>query len=96
MFGFKKRAPASRRPTVDVPIYCLMGIIPETFGGMTTVLLQRSSALADIAGRRVEILTKSSSMPDPIQRAEALHDDGRLSSRVGIRNVWWLFAVRGE
>lgn len=89
MFGFKKRAPASRRPTVDVPIYCLMGIIPETFGGMTTVLLQRSSALADIAGRRVEILTKSSSMPDPIQRAEALHDDGRLSSRVGIRNVWW-------
>lgn len=66
-----------------------MGIIPETFGGMTTVLLQRSSALADIAGRRVEILTKSVSMPDPVKRAASLHDDGRLSPRVGIRNVWW-------
>lgn len=53
------------------------------------MLLQRSSALADLAVRRVEILTKSASMPDPVARAEALHADGRLSTRVGIRNVWW-------
>lgn len=87
----RKNAPAAPRPnaSADVPIYCLMGIIPETFGGMTTVLLQRSSALADLAGRRVEILTKSASMPDPTQRAKALHADGRLSAQVGIRNVWW-------
>lgn len=87
----RKNAPAASRPAAapEAPIYCLMGIIPETFGGMTTVLLQRSSALADLAGRRVEILTKSASMPDPAKRADALHADGRLSSQVGIRNVWW-------
>lgn len=72
----------------DIPIFCLMGTVPETFGGMTTVLLQRSSALAELAGRRVEILTKSTSLYDPERRARVLHEDGRLHPLIGIRNVW--------
>ncbi|RCS63897.1 glycosyltransferase [Brachybacterium alimentarium] len=66
----------------------MLSVIPESFGGMVTVALQRSSMFADRGNRKVEILTKSPNMDDPIGRADELHAAGRLSASVPIRNVW--------
>jgi poly(glycerol-phosphate) alpha-glucosyltransferase len=71
-----------------MPIYFFVSVIPESFGGMVTVALQRSSAFADLDHRQVQILTKSPDMGDPGERARDLQESGRLSPRVPIRNVW--------
>lgn len=71
-----------------VPIYELVSIIPETFGGMVTVALQRSSAFADLDDRRIEILTKSPNMVDQAVRTQQLRSTGQISDNVRIRNVW--------
>lgn len=81
MFGRRHLLP-------KVPIYFFVSVIPESFGGMITVALQRSSAFAELDRRKVQILTKSPDMGDPAERARELHEAGRLSSRVRIRNVW--------
>lgn len=61
--------------------------IAEEFGGMTTVVLERSSAFAKVDNRRVEILTLSPEMKDGTREKE-LRSKGHLDRRVKIRNVW--------
>ncbi|RCS81351.1 glycosyltransferase [Brachybacterium alimentarium] len=70
------------------PIYFLVGTIPESFGGMLTVALQRSSTFADLNHQDVTILTRSANMGDPKARARELQSERRLSKRVSIRNAW--------
>lgn len=79
-----------------VPIYVLVSIIPETFGGMITVAMQRASAFADLDNRKVEILTKSPNMVDQKTRTEQLRDAGQISDNVQIRNVWSDLETRSD
>ena len=72
----------------QVPVYILVSIIPETFGGMITVALQRASAFADLDNRKIEILTKSPNMVDQDVRTQQLRRSGQMSDNVRIRNVW--------
>lgn len=68
--------------------YCtLTWGIAEEFGGMTTVVLERSSAFAKEDNRTVEILTLSPEMKDRTRENE-IRAEGRLDRRVKIRNVW--------
>ncbi|MGO2312780.1 glycosyltransferase [Brachybacterium tyrofermentans] len=77
-----------RKYLPQVPIYELVSIIPDTFGGMVTVALQRSSAFADLDGRRIDILTKSPNIVDQDVRTQQLRSTGQISGNVRIRNVW--------
>lgn len=71
----------------NVPIFHLLWGIPESFGGMTTVALQRASLLADADRRRLDVLTLS---PDvsPRTRQRELYLEGLISRRIRIRNLW--------
>lgn len=79
-----------RRPLLpQVPIYGFIGGIPETFGGRTSVCLQRANAFAEIDDRRVEILTLSPKHgTDPESLTDRLRREGRIGDKVEIRNVW--------
>lgn len=79
-----------RRPLLpQVPIYGFIGGIPETFGGRTSVCLQRANAFAEIDDRRVEILTLSPKhATDPESLTARLRQEGRIGDKVEIRNVW--------
>ncbi|WP_423058341.1 glycosyltransferase [Brevibacterium linens] len=67
--------------------YTLTWGIPDEFGGMTTVVLERSSAFARQDNRRIEILTLSADMQTR-NRDEELHEAERIDSRVRVRNIW--------
>lgn len=73
----------------QIPIYVLVSVVPDSFGGLTTAALQRSSAFADVGRRRIDVLTKSDAMSDPAVRTRELRRAGRISSGVRIRNVWF-------
>ncbi|WP_061941973.1 glycosyltransferase [Brevibacterium ravenspurgense] len=84
--------PSSSGPRADsvLPVgnyYTVLWRIPETFGGLTSVALERSSAFARQDNRPVEILTFS---PDNSgkEREQGLKAEGRLDDRVSIRNIW--------
>lgn len=73
----------------DSSIYGLIGGIPETFGGRTSVCLQRANAIAELDERHVEILTLSpKNGVDTEALTERLREEGRIGRRVTIRNVW--------
>ena len=67
--------------------YTVLWGIADTFGGMTSVALERSSAFARQDNRPIEILTFS---PDNSGKAreQELKAEGRLDERVSIRNIW--------
>ena len=67
--------------------YTVLWGIADTFGGMTSVALERSSAFARQDNRPIEILTFS---PDNSgkEREQELKTEGRLDERVSIRNIW--------
>lgn len=73
----------------DSSIYGLIGGIPETFGGRTSVCLQRANAIAELDERHVEILTLSpKNGVDTEALTDRLREEGRIGRRVTIRNVW--------
>lgn len=72
-----------------VPIYVLVSVVPESFGGLTTAALQRSSAFADVDERNIEVLTKHHEMIDPVLRTQQLQETGAISKNVRIRNAWF-------
>ena len=67
--------------------YTTLWRIPETFGGMTSVALERSSAFARQDNRPIEILTFSPNNSGK-EREQELKAEGRLDDRVSIRNIW--------
>lgn len=73
----------------EASIYGLIGGIPETFGGRTSVCLQRANAFAELDDRHIEILTLSpKNGVDTEALTERLREEGRIGNRVTIRNVW--------
>lgn len=72
----------------DATVYGFIGGIPETFGGRTSACLQRADAFAELDNRRVEILTLSPRNDDPEALTARLRDEGRIGTRVTVRNVW--------
>ena len=81
------RGPRPQGVLLEGNYYTVLWGIPETFGGMTSVALERSSAFARQDNRPVEILTFS---PDNSgkKREQELKAEGRLDDRVSIRNIW--------
>lgn len=79
-----------RPPQVPFPKVNFVALtwgIPEEFGGMTNVLLRRSSKIAELGAIRVPILTLDPKLD--VVRAEAqLRERGLLDERVDIRNCW--------
>ena len=67
--------------------YTVLWRIPETFGGLTSVALERSSAFARQDNRPIEILTFSPNNSGK-EREQELKAEGRLDDRVSIRNIW--------
>lgn len=67
--------------------YTVLWGIADSYGGMTTVSLERTSAFAHQDNRRVTILTFDPQL-DPEERTERLRSQGFLDKRVRIRNVW--------
>lgn len=70
-------------------IYGLIGGIPETFGGRTSVCLQRANAFAELDERDIVILTLSpANGVAPEALTDRLRNEGRIGQRVTVRNVW--------
>lgn len=67
--------------------YTVLWRIPETFGGLTSVALERSSAFARQDNRPIEILTFSPNNSGK-EREQELEAEGRLDDRASIRNIW--------
>lgn len=67
--------------------YTVLWGIADSYGGMTTVSLERTSAFARQDNRRVTILTFAHEQ-DPVERTKRLRSQGFLDERVRIRNVW--------
>ena len=67
--------------------YTVLWRIPETFGGLTSVALERSSAFARQDNRPIEILTFSPNNSGK-EREQKLKAEGRLDDRVSILNIW--------
>lgn len=64
--------------------------IPESYGGMTSVLLQRSRAFAQLAGTGVEILTFDGNPNYPAVE-QNLRERGELVPAMTLLNLWdWL------
>lgn len=61
--------------------------IPEQFGGLTSVLLHRSSLFAGAGGRPVDILTLAPDL-DPAAKARDLSSAGKLGEGTRLRNLW--------
>lgn len=73
----------------DATIYCLIGGIPETFGGRTSACLQRANAFAELDKRHVEVLTLSPANGiNPQALTNRLRDEGKIGKRVTIRSIW--------
>jgi poly(glycerol-phosphate) alpha-glucosyltransferase len=71
------------------PIYVLLSVVPESFGGLTTAALQRSTGFSETDVRPIEVLTKSDEMIDPAVRTDQLRTSGQIGEKVRIRNVWF-------
>ncbi|MGO2035142.1 MAG: hypothetical protein ACTH2U_01595, partial [Brevibacterium sp.] len=67
--------------------YTLTWGIPCSFGGMTAVVLDRSSKMAQLDNRAVDILTLAPDMKTQ-DREKELRDEGRIDRRVRVRNIW--------
>lgn len=68
----------------------LMGGIGTDYGGVTSVVLNRSSMFADVHTKLVAVLTVSDIHGiDPEERRREAIDDGRLDPRVELRNAWF-------
>lgn len=67
--------------------YTLTWTVPPEFGGMTTVVLERSAAFARQDRRRVDILTLSPALKDGNRESE-LKAEGRIGRGVHFRNLW--------
>lgn len=73
----------------DIPIYVLTGEIPENYGGVTTVALGRCNVFAAMDDRAITLLTVSPIHAMSIDGLRSdLVEDGRLDSRVTMRNPW--------
>lgn len=76
-------------PLPAVPIYMIKAAFDDEFGGMTSVLLQRSTTFSEIEGSAITILTTSPSHAvDPDGLRHKLVASGRLGERVALRNAW--------
>lgn len=83
-----RREPSeSPRVLPDGNYYTILWQIPESFGGLTTVSLERASAFARQDDRPVTILTFGTA-GSGTAREQALKSEGRLDKRVSIRNIW--------
>ena len=71
----------------DAQLYGVIGALPRSFGGVVAATLARLSDIAEIEHRDITLLTKSLSV-DPVQRERELHEEGRLSPRVRVKNIW--------
>lgn len=69
-------------------LFGLIGGIPQSFGGVINATLARMSHLADVEQRDLSLLTKSLGT-DPVERQRDLHENGQLSRRVTLRNIWY-------
>ena len=67
--------------------FALTWTIPDQFGGMTSVLLQRSRAIADVGQQDIEILTLDPDL-DVEARENRLREAGKLADRMRVRNIW--------
>lgn len=68
----------------------LMGGIGTNYGGVTSVVLNRSSMFADVHTKPVAVLTVSYIHGiDPEERRREAIDDERLDPRVELRNAWF-------
>jgi poly(glycerol-phosphate) alpha-glucosyltransferase len=67
--------------------YSLIWSIGKTYGGMTTVVLQRSTSFSALDDRPVTILTLSPDLDVQAKEAE-LRDSGRLGADAHLRNLW--------
>ena len=84
LFPFQRK-----RRLPNVPIFVLTGEVPENYGGVTTVALGRCNVFAEMDDREITLLTVS---PIHAMSIDALRSDlvadGRLDSRVNLRNPW--------
>lgn len=71
----------------DCRIVAMTWTIPEDFGGLTSVLLRRSTMISELGARDVPILTFSSSL-DVKSKTNELRAMGKLGARVHLRNCW--------
>ncbi|WP_291795519.1 glycosyltransferase [Brevibacterium sp.] len=89
-----RREPAAS-PVVSFPPVRYVAMtwgIPEDFGGLTSVLLRRSSKLAELGALSIPLLTFDSSL-DITAKAAELKSAGRLGDGVSLRNCWSEVAV---
>lgn len=70
-----------------IPIFDITWTIPEDFGGLTSMVLRRSSAFSEVDRRRIDILTLSPALDLPAKTRE-LKETGWLAKRVKLRNLW--------
>lgn len=78
----------SSRPLLpEMPIFGLLGALPESFAGVISATLRRYSAFSEMTDRRFTILTKSKSTR-PAEIEGLLHSQNRLDRRIAVRNVW--------
>lgn len=83
-----RRQPAEPRGVLpEGNYYTILWQIPESFGGLTTVSLERASAFARQDDCPVTILTFGIAGSGNA-REQALKSEGRLDKRVSIRNIW--------
>lgn len=80
-------------PQVSFPAgrqFALTWSIPDGYGGMTSALLHRSRAFAQLSGHPVDVLTFDA-RPDYPQLENDLRERGELGSGVRLINLWeWL------
>lgn len=77
-------------PVPEVPPRAYFGLtwgIPREFGGMTSVMLERSAALSDHLGISIDLLTLDPTC-DPVEENARLRASGQLTQNVRIRNLW--------
>lgn len=73
----------------EVAIFGFIGPIPKHYGGRTGACFQRTSAFADLDHRTIDILNVSPAHSVNCANLNSrLHKEGRLSTRVTIRNIW--------
>lgn len=84
------KGPRARISLPDARYFAVTWGIPENYGGMTSVLLQRSRAFAQLAGKAVEILTFDGN-PDYPTVEQNLRERGELVPAMKLVNLWdWL------
>jgi|GEM_PF-1141797 len=78
-----------------IQIVSLTWNIPENFGGLTNVLLRRTSLIAQLGGFDVPILTLGP-QPDVKAKERELREIGMIGKRVHLRNVWVEIAAMND